>query len=97
MLHESLLLLCLLACPPFQDDYRLPEGMKRVGYDADSGRYYFRDSNGALWEGAEGADYSEMRKSEHLMLWSKEGVLIVGFSRRSSSILGHGVGQQRRC
>ena len=36
--------------------------MKRVGYDADSGKYYFRDSDGSLWEGAQGAEYSEMRK-----------------------------------
>jgi len=36
--------------------------MKRVGYDADSGRYYFRDSDGALWEGAEGVEFGEMRR-----------------------------------
>jgi len=36
--------------------------MKRVGYDADTGRYYFRDRDGAVWQGAEGAEFSEMTK-----------------------------------
>jgi hypothetical protein len=40
----------------------LPQGFTRVGYDADSGRHYFRDSDGALWEGPEGASYGEMTK-----------------------------------
>lgn len=62
----------------FQDDYRLPEGMKRVGYDADTGKYYFRDRDGSLWEGPEGAQYGEMRKgvsakiyhsTNHLARW----------------------------
>ncbi|OBZ65177.1 hypothetical protein A0H81_14825 [Grifola frondosa] len=45
-----------------EDDYRLPEGMKRVGYDADTGKYYFRDQDGSLWEGPEGAQYGEMKR-----------------------------------
>ncbi|KAI0931229.1 hypothetical protein AcW1_001315 [Taiwanofungus camphoratus] len=45
-----------------EDDYRLPEGMKRVGYDADTGKFYFHDRDGTLWEGAEGARYGEMRR-----------------------------------
>jgi len=49
-----------------EDDYRLPEGMKRVGYDADSGRYYFRDSGGSLWQGAVGAQFGEMTKVNNL-------------------------------
>ncbi|PCH34330.1 hypothetical protein WOLCODRAFT_135647 [Wolfiporia cocos MD-104 SS10] len=48
-----------------EDEYRLPAGMQRVGYDADSGKYYFRDREGALWEGAEGAEYGEMRMVSH--------------------------------
>ncbi|KAG6901970.1 hypothetical protein C0995_006069 [Termitomyces sp. Mi166 len=43
-----------------EDDFRLPEGMKRTGYDADTGRYYFTDMNGSVWEGAQGAQFSEM-------------------------------------
>ncbi|KNZ82254.1 hypothetical protein J132_04215, partial [Termitomyces sp. J132] len=42
------------------DDYRLPEGMKRTGYDADTGRYYFTDQDGNVWEGAQGAQFGEM-------------------------------------
>ncbi|KAF8640850.1 hypothetical protein AX17_000498 [Amanita inopinata Kibby_2008] len=45
-----------------EDEYNLPEGMKRIGYDADEGCYYFRDSDGSVWRGAEGARYSEMTK-----------------------------------
>ena len=36
--------------------------MKRIGYDADSGRYYFRDSDGTLWKGAEGVEFGEMTR-----------------------------------
>lgn len=45
-----------------QDEYRLPHGMKRVGYDADTQKYTFEDENGDLWEGPEGAEYGEMTK-----------------------------------
>ncbi|KAI0033842.1 hypothetical protein K488DRAFT_46814 [Vararia minispora EC-137] len=45
-----------------EDEYRLPEGMKRVGYDADTGRYYFKDKDGSLWEGPEGAQFGDMRR-----------------------------------
>lgn len=45
-----------------EDEYRLPEGMKRVGYDADTQTYTFKDQNGAYWEGPEGAEYGELRK-----------------------------------
>ena len=45
-----------------QDEYRLPEGMKRVGYDADTGRYYFQDTDGSYWRGPEGAEFGEMER-----------------------------------
>lgn len=45
-----------------QDDYRLPEGMKRVGYDADTQRYTFRDQSGQHWIGPEGSQYGELTK-----------------------------------
>jgi len=48
-----------------EDDYRLPEGMKRVGYDADTQKYYFKDQGGALWEGAEGTEFGELTKVGH--------------------------------
>jgi hypothetical protein len=34
--------------------------MKRVGYDADSGKYFFRDKSGHLWEGQEGDRFGPM-------------------------------------
>ncbi|KAI9067166.1 carbohydrate-binding module family 50 protein [Trametes sanguinea] len=45
-----------------EDSTRLPAGMTRVGYDSDTGRYCFRDRDGSLWEGPEGAEYGEMRR-----------------------------------
>ena len=36
--------------------------MRRVGYDADSGRYYFRDREGTLWAGEPGAQFGEMKR-----------------------------------
>ncbi|KAF9561615.1 hypothetical protein CPC08DRAFT_425331 [Agrocybe pediades] len=49
-----------------EDEYRLPEGMKRIGYDSDSGRYYFRDSNGSIWKGSEGVQFGEMTRVSNL-------------------------------
>jgi hypothetical protein len=34
--------------------------MKRVGYDADSERYYFRDSEGLVYKGPEGSEFGEL-------------------------------------
>jgi len=49
-----------------EDDYRLPEGMERIGYDADTMRYCFRDRDGSLWKGAEGAEFGEMNRVDRL-------------------------------
>lgn len=43
-----------------QDDYRLPEGVKRIGYDADTGCYYFRDREGLVYRGPEGSEFGEL-------------------------------------
>ncbi|KAF9011323.1 hypothetical protein BDQ17DRAFT_1233800 [Cyathus striatus] len=46
-----------------EDEHRLPEGFERIGYDADEGKYYFRDSrDGSIWRGAEGVEFGEMTK-----------------------------------
>ncbi|KAJ7439950.1 hypothetical protein FB451DRAFT_1301105 [Mycena latifolia] len=45
-----------------EDSTRLPEGMERIGYDSDTGRYYFRDTAGAVWQGAQGAQFSQMTR-----------------------------------
>ena len=40
--------------------------MKRIGYDADTSRYIFRDRDGSLWQGPEGSEYGEMNRGlEH--------------------------------
>lgn len=41
--------------------------MTRVGYDADSGKYFFRDKEGHLWEGQEGAQFGEMTRGTHAL------------------------------
>ncbi|KAI0082124.1 hypothetical protein K474DRAFT_1586024 [Panus rudis PR-1116 ss-1] len=46
-----------------EDEYRLPEGMKRVGYDADTQTYQYRSSDGTLWEGPEGAQYGQLKRA----------------------------------
>ncbi|KDR85847.1 hypothetical protein GALMADRAFT_132490 [Galerina marginata CBS 339.88] len=45
-----------------EDEYRLPAGMQRIGYDADSGRHYFRDAARAVWQGPVGAQFGEMTR-----------------------------------
>ena len=36
--------------------------MERIGYDADTMQYYFRDRDGSVWQGAEGAEFGEMTR-----------------------------------
>ena len=40
-----------------KDEHRLPEGFKRVGYDADERRNYFRDGDGRMWRSGPGNEY----------------------------------------
>lgn len=44
------------------DEERLPEGMTRIGYDADTQVYTYRDSDGSLWEGAPGCRYGRLQR-----------------------------------
>lgn len=44
------------------DEERLPEGMQRIGYDADTQTYTFRDADGSTWEGPPGARYGSLTK-----------------------------------
>ncbi|KAF2761985.1 hypothetical protein EJ05DRAFT_482787 [Pseudovirgaria hyperparasitica] len=45
------------------DCERLPSGMRRVAYDADTQRYTYKDpTDDSLWEGAEGARYGLLRR-----------------------------------
>ena len=36
--------------------------MKRVGYDADEQRYYYRNVDGTLWRSAPGVEYGQLSK-----------------------------------
>jgi len=38
--------------------------MRRVGYDADTQTYTYRDTDGSLWEGAPGARYGKLTQIE---------------------------------
>lgn len=42
--------------------------MKRVGYDADTQTYTFKDQNGDYWEGHEGQEYGELTKGSYTLL-----------------------------
>ncbi|EMR71183.1 hypothetical protein UCREL1_1764 [Eutypa lata UCREL1] len=44
------------------DEERLPEGMKRIGYDADTETYSYRDADGSIWEGAPGNQYGHLTR-----------------------------------
>ncbi|KAJ6541586.1 hypothetical protein B0H19DRAFT_1173714 [Mycena capillaripes] len=44
-----------------EDSYRLPDGVERIGYDSDTGRYLFR-AGGSVLQGAQGAEFSEMTR-----------------------------------
>ncbi|KAJ8522124.1 hypothetical protein ONZ45_g1258 [Pleurotus djamor] len=43
------------------DDYRLPDGFKRVGYDADRAVYTFKDRYGRLYEGYPHQEYGTLK------------------------------------
>lgn len=44
------------------DEERLPEGMVRIGYDADTEIYTYRDADGSYWEGPPGSRYGQLTK-----------------------------------
>ncbi|KAI8949570.1 carbohydrate-binding module family 50 protein [Xylaria longipes] len=54
------------------DEERLPEGMQRVGYDADTQVYTFRDTEGGLWESAPGNRYGQLRRVATLPSYGEE-------------------------
>jgi hypothetical protein len=47
------------------DDDRLPPGMSRMGYDADTQTYSYRDSDGSFWEGAPGCKYGKLHRVQN--------------------------------
>ncbi|GAW22245.1 hypothetical protein ANO14919_117810 [Xylariales sp. No.14919] len=44
------------------DEERLPEGMQRIGYDADTQTYTFRDAQGAIWESTPGNRFGHLQR-----------------------------------
>lgn len=44
------------------DEERLPEGMTRIAYDADTQTYMYRDADGSHWQGAPGVEYGTLRR-----------------------------------
>ncbi|KAK0184499.1 hypothetical protein F5146DRAFT_1074820 [Armillaria mellea] len=42
------------------DSFRLPEGFRRIGYDADTMRYTFTDRNGKLYRGEPGEKFGTL-------------------------------------
>lgn len=47
-----------------EDSYRLPDGVRRTGYDAESGRYRFQDDVGTTYQGAPHARYGGITASQ---------------------------------
>ncbi|KAG0698003.1 hypothetical protein DFH29DRAFT_943503 [Suillus ampliporus] len=44
-----------------EDSYRLPEGVKRIAYDADTQQYTFRDRSGQLYQNPSGEMYGVLK------------------------------------
>ena len=36
--------------------------MERIGYDADTKRYFFRDPDGSVWQGEEGEEFGRVTR-----------------------------------
>ncbi|KAI1144275.1 carbohydrate-binding module family 50 protein [Hypoxylon sp. FL0543] len=49
------------------DEERLPEGMQRIGYDADAQTYTFRDADGSIWESAPGNRYGGLHRVDRTL------------------------------
>ena len=53
-----------------QDEARLPEGMTRIGYDADTQQYTFQDHDGSYWHGPAGARFGVMTRGMSSILYA---------------------------
>ncbi|KAH7322988.1 hypothetical protein B0I35DRAFT_476883 [Stachybotrys elegans] len=54
------------------EDDRLPEGMRRVGYDSDTQVYTFQAEDGSYWESAPGCEYGRLTRVGHEALTSDD-------------------------
>ncbi|KAJ7076448.1 hypothetical protein B0H15DRAFT_595026 [Mycena belliarum] len=50
-----------------EDSYRLPEGVVRTGYDADTGQYIFQSRGGETYRGVAGSQYGPMHAGNALV------------------------------
>ncbi|KAI6169076.1 hypothetical protein EDD17DRAFT_1525059 [Pisolithus thermaeus] len=66
-----------------EDSYRLPEGIKRIAYDADSQRYLFRDRVGQLYQNEPGDEYGVLQPVE-CPIPPRRNVTIIGKHRDPS-------------
>ena len=60
------------------DAGRLPDGMRRVGYDSDTQVYTFRDTDGSLWESLPGAEYGRLHRGMAFLTFNSLGFLQLG-------------------
>lgn len=67
------------------DEERLPEGMTRVGYDADTQVYTFQDADGSYWEGVPGSQYGRLRRVGDDTSDDREPFLVSDQSRPKTS------------
>lgn len=44
------------------DEDNLPQGMTRIGYDADTETYTFSSADGSIWEGSPGSRYGNLTR-----------------------------------
>jgi hypothetical protein len=50
--------------------------MKRIGYDADTGRYTFKGGDGSIWEGPEGVEFGQLTRGLFLK-WDLDCSMLV--------------------
>lgn len=53
------------------DEYKIPYGMTRTGYDVDTQIYTYRDASGLVYKGEEGNRYGTIKRGESLTYISK--------------------------
>lgn len=54
--------------------------MTRIGYDADTVCYYFRDQHGLVYKGPEGSEFGELVRGTHLSTYDNaEGMMSLSF------------------
>jgi hypothetical protein len=70
--------------------------MQRVGYDADTQQYSYRDHDGSYWEGAPGARYGVLHRSKKNPPSRADAIKINSTSSRRQQLSAHD-SSQRRC